>query len=325
MINSVHRVGMRIARQLPSAPNRAFSPVTLWTAFQILLQGTAGKTHDELHRLAKSDLFTRTREDEEGARALQALGTLRRESTLDLATGLWTSPHASLDRSFSTLMKRSLDASVSTAAQNPIPEIDAWTRERTRGRMGSGLSGVLPDWNVVLVSTLYYRGGWEYPFDPARTRLEPFYALSGTREVAMMHRRGEMAYFKTNGCPGVALPLDGAFHFVAILPPKDTDPWAWLLVHGEAALFSGATTETDTILSLPRFVIDDELDMIAPLRAAGVSRLFENADVSPMGAFSPPVIVDQAHQSNRFEVDERGAEAIARFTFALSTAGPAPK
>ena len=53
--------------------------------------------------------------------------------------------------------------------------INQWTKEQTQGRISKILDQTMG--NCILINTLFFKGGWIFPFDPAETRQENFYPL----------------------------------------------------------------------------------------------------------------------------------------------------
>ena len=64
--------------------------------------------------------------------------------------------------------------------------INRWAKEQTQGRIPHILDQA--QGNCILINTLFFKSGWIFPFDPAETRQENFYPVSGKKHpVSMMH------------------------------------------------------------------------------------------------------------------------------------------
>ena len=67
--------------------------------------------------------------------------------------------------------------------------------------------------NCILINTLFFKGGWIFPFDPAETRQEYFYPVGGKKHpVSMMHLSDQwFAFHKAELFEMATLPYGNDF------------------------------------------------------------------------------------------------------------------
>ena len=128
----------------------------------------------------------------------------------------------------------------------------------------------------------------------------------------MMHGTAPRAYLRGDGYQAVLLPYRGASLAMAVVLPDG--PLAALRPKIGAAGLGGLLASPAThqvTLSMPRFRLEAEFDLIPALRQLGVSQAFgDDADFSGITQAEPLQISAVAHKAY-IDVDEQGTEAAA--------------
>lgn len=76
--------------------------------------------------------------------------------------------------------------------------------------------------NCILINTLFFKSGWIFPFDPAETRQENFYPVSGKKHpVSMMHLSDQwFAFHKAELFEMATLPYGNDSYAMTVILPK---------------------------------------------------------------------------------------------------------
>ena len=212
-----------------------------------------------------------------------------------------------------------------------------WLNEQTGGLLKEQVSGVEMDARTLmaLATTIYFKAPWTNTFSKDATEKDVFHAADGDLTVDFMRKSSSQSYYWGEKFSAVSLPLEsnGAMWF--LLPEEGTSPEE-LLSDGEAMEFllfhygSGGTTDQDwhnqkylTVhLSVPKFDVASDLDLIPGLKALGVTDVFDYAvsDFTPMTEDTDGIYVSEAKHAARVKIDEEGCEAAA-YTILMMRAG----
>ncbi len=122
--------------------------------------------------------------------------------------------------------------------------------------------------SLVLINGIYFKGFWEYKFDPEKTSKQPF-LVAGKKKIKldMMHIQTWLKYGKLKElkAKAVALPYKGDRLSMVIILPKNADGLAKIkskigsvLRNGKSVVMEYLSTET-VELSLPKFKIETTL------------------------------------------------------------------
>ncbi len=302
--------------------NTVFSPVNVASALLMALCGARGRTAEELARVLHLDSSPEVAAD--ALRSLSAMlhalttgesVTLRAPNTVWVQSGLPLRPEftGQLTGAAATLA----DADFAGAPDAARAEINRVIAEQTGGKITDllppGTIGSLT--RLVLASAVYLKAAWTNPFPESATEDAPFYPDGPDRPgltVPMMHGTAPRAYLRGDGYQAVLLPYRGASLAMAVVLPDG--PLAALRPKIGAAglhgLLAGPVTH-QVALSMPRFRLETEFDLIPALRRLGVSEAFgDGADFSGITEAEALQIGAVAHKAY-IDVDEQGTEAAA--------------
>ncbi len=208
-----------------------------------------------------------------------------------------------------------------------LKAFQAWLNEQTGGLLEEQAGALKLDGNTVLelASTIYFRAQWQDRFYEENTAESTFHAASGDITCDFMHRSGIQSYYHGDNFSAVCCDLTLSGGMWLFLPDEDAtvnevieSGEALRLLREPSAWEERRTVQVD--LSLPKFDIVSDLDLIEALKAMGVTDIFDGrlADFSPMAKNRDGVTVGEARHAARVLVDEEGCTAAAYTILAMN-------
>ena len=320
------------------AENRVYSPLNVWLALSMLAETAGGNSREQLLDLLGAD-------STEDLRTLA--NALWRDSYRDdgtaasiLANSLWlrdgmTYSQEVLDTLAADYYASSFSGEMGSEGYNQA--LRDWMNEQTHGLLKAAADGLetYPDTVLALASTVYFKAGWANKFREENTREDIFHAPGHDLTVDFMHASCSQTYYWGDRFSAVSLDCEDQEHKMwLILPDEGYDPDG-LLDSGEAMDFLLANkSRYDSSkylivnLSMPKFDVSSNLDLIGGLKALGVTDIFNDAvsNFDPLGASTDdPLVVSKAQHAARVKVDEEGCEAAAYTVIMVEpTSAPPP-
>jgi serpin B len=191
-----------------------------------------------------------------------------------------------------------------------IDVINQWASDHTEGLVKDILneSTFNPDVVSYLLNALYFKGAWANKFDKADTHNEPF---NGSDVVEMMHQVAEFRYAANDTYQAVCLPYGNQAYQMTVFLPREDKTIGDVL----AVLNSGNWQKWQGYylvdLKLPRFEIDSDINLKAPLQQLGIQRAFVYTPDGFEDFCYNPTWIDLVKQSAKIIVSEEGTEAAA--------------
>ncbi|WP_434391333.1 serpin family protein [Melittangium boletus] len=298
---------------------RVFSPLSVFCLLTLVMRGTRGPTEAALQRALHWPA-----EPSRLAAALRALlRKLRTEdegSTLVSANGFWPQEGYPLHEAYQAELAEVFDVTstrVDFAGAPPEASqvINQWAHAHTRGRHPvivppGGLPGAT---RYVFANAVSFLSKWARPFDHV-TRQAPFHLLDGRQvEVPMMGREGRFGYARGVGYQLIELPYEGNQASLVVLLPDAGffERFERLLSAQRVEDLLAARTWEHFVLRMPRFQLDQHVDLTPLAERLGLSALFApDADLSGLSPAREPFRGELLHDA-ALTVDEKGTEAAA--------------
>ena len=323
--------------------NRVYSPLNVYMALSMLAETTGGNSREQLLDLLDADSIGSLR-----ARA----GALWRDNYRDdgmvtsvLANSLWLRDGMTYSQDVLDTLARDYYAS-SFSGEMGTEEYDQalrnWLNEQTGGLLREQADGLRmdPDTVLALASAVYFKAGWADGFNPSRTQRDIFHAPDGDTETDFMRKSMEGTYYRGQHFSAMQLHFAQGGSMWLILPDEGTGPdelldsgeAMWFLLYRMTYPYGSFPADGKSLrinLSVPKFDVSSDLDLIEGLKALGVTDVFDGSrsNFDPLGASTDdPLVVSTAQHAARVKVDEEGCEAAAYtvITTAPTSAGIHP-
>ena len=203
--------------------------------------------------------------------------------------------------------------------------INGWVERETDGRIKNLLAEdkITPSTRLVLTNAIYFNAAWKVPFDPQFTRPGPFTRLDGSSKSASMMSGSQPAtYARLNNLQAAVLPYAGDELSLLILLPDAGEFDAVEQTLGRELLGEVDAQQRGVALNihLPKFGVEQDLDLVPALRALGVVDLFDAADLSGIDGTGRLIVSDVLHKAF-VDVSETGTEAAAATAVLMGESG----
>ncbi len=196
----------------------------------------------------------------------------------------------------------------------------SWLNAQTGGLLSDQVGNLEMDKNTVLelASTIYYSAQWQDRFFEEETREEIFHKADGNISCDFMHRSEVGVCYRGNNFSAVRCGLKMSGDMWLFLPEESANVNE-VVENGEILdLIGNPGNWEDKIhaeigLSLPKFDVVSDIDLIEGLKTLGVVDVFDVglADFSPMCEGADNICMSEAKHAARVTVDEKGCVAAA--------------
>jgi len=319
----------QLSTQQPSA-SVFVSPYSAATALQMAANGAAGQTKTEMQRVLETTSLSVAALNTASKAASELLNPKDTNVILTTANALWYRQNAAVkpgfleaNQKFFSSTVKALDFGNAHAAE---AEINQWASDQTHGRITGIADGMIdPSYtDLVLANAIYFKGRWHDPFDVKLTRERPFHPATGpARDLPMMEMSKKFTYRKGSGYQAVRLPYMGYdLAMYVFLPDPGSSPAKLLqIMNGDnwRHVTMPGFNEHDGQVVLPKFKLENMLELIAPLKALGMKAAFNDKQADFSGMFSDRHHISAVRQKAFVEVTEEGTEAAAVTVYTVAS------
>uniref|UniRef100_A0A1E1XIF8 Putative serine proteinase inhibitor n=1 Tax=Amblyomma aureolatum TaxID=187763 RepID=A0A1E1XIF8_9ACAR len=304
--------------------NVIYSPLSIAAALSMLLAGARNDTAKQLCIALHVDLEAGRLHDLFRA-ALARIRDCGSKVELHVASRVYTDTSFPVLESYLNFLKGHYSSELKSVDFRNDHEkirldINSWVEQVTASKIKDLLTeGSVDDSTALaLVNAVYFKGLWEVQFLTEATQPWDFRVdLKTTTKVDMMHREGDYRMSRSEELKVQALeiPYQGGKTSMVVLLPDDIEGLSYLEKHlsaeALAVLLQNLSVSSEIQLFLPKFKLEQSIDLEDSLQALGVKDLFTSAadlsGISPKTELRVSKVVHKAF----IEVDEKGTEAAA--------------
>lgn len=311
-------LSLELYRQLgdEKMDNWLVSPFSLQCALGMLSNGANGETHDEILYTLGLSQYSQEEVNAYFKKLIEGLHIVNSAITVKTANSVWGNAGVPLKEDFQKMNIENYSAMVSQldfSDPSAVDQINAWCNQTTEGLIPSILEEVNPTATVYLLNSLYFKARWESEFAPEKTQEGDFNTSSGKVVKAdFMQTQRMAAYVENEWFTSTSLSYQNDSYVMRLILPQpeiSIDQVLQALSESDENLWKN-TILADINLKMPRFALENKLDLVSTLQALGMEKVFTNeADFSSMSDISTYISLVQ--QATRLKVDEEGSEGAA--------------
>ena len=315
----------QLSTQRPAA-SIFVSPYSAATALQMAANGAAGQTQTEMKQVLETTGLSAAALNAASEAASELLNPKDTNVILTTANALWYRQSAQIKPSFLEANQKSFSSTVKALDFGNVPaaeaEINQWASDQTHGRITGIANGMIDPvyTDLILANAIYFKGKWLDPFDVKLTKQRPFHPATGAvKNLPMMEMSKKFTYRKGSGYQAVRLPYMGYDLAMYVFLPDLGSSLAKLvqIINGDnwQRVTMPGFNERDGLVVLPKFKLENSLELNGPLKALGMKTAFNNQKSQPDADFSG-IFIDSHHisavrQKSFVEVSEEGTEAAS--------------
>ncbi len=311
-------LSLELCRQLggEKTDNWLVSPFSLQCALGMLSNGAAEETHDEILYTLGLSQYSQEEVNAYFKKLIEGLHTVNSAITVKTANSVWGNAGVPLKNDFQKMNIENYSAMVSQldfSDPSAVDQINAWCNQTTEGLIPSILDEVNPTATVYLLNSLYFKARWESEFAPEKTQEGDFNTSSGKVVKAdFMQTQRMAAYVENEWFTSTSLSYQNDSYVMRLILPQpeiSIDQVLQALSESDGNLWKN-TILADINLKMPRFTLENKMDLTPTLQALGMKKAFSGgADFSSMSDVATYISLVQ--QATRLKVDEEGSEGAA--------------
>ncbi len=312
--------------QASPSTNIAISPTSAAMALQIVYNGAAGTTQTDMAQTLQLGGMGVSQLNDDNAALLASLLNPDPQVTLTVANSLWVDLSSSpVSTAFESTDQTYYGAEIGDLAGAPA-DVNAWGNTQTNGLIPQILppNTNLSDVIAILANVVYFKGTWEYAFDPSQTKTAPFTLADGTQTSVNMMSQTNVTLSMMSGTNFTAVELpygQGRLSMIVVLPNAgvDFDTFMSTLTAADIQSWVGEMVSTSSVdLSLPRFTTSFGQSLVAPLTTLGMGVAFERG-VADLSGIAPGAFISFVQHDTVVEVDETGTVAAGSTVIGIVT------
>jgi serine protease inhibitor len=322
LLSAQTRLGMNLVGQLANGrqkgTNIVVSPASLASILSFVELGGSDPMRSAIRRTLGIDPDAKSRADKDmealRSSVVAMVGKSGKDAPLALANLLVFDPSTRPRQSaLHALSHAGADVLVNDLTMpKTIDRINGRVRQATHGLIPSIMEKTPEELGLVAVNALYFKDRWKMPFDPARSRIEPFQPLLGNKvDVMMMHSHfGKFAFRQDDHFIGVELPYEKEGFKLVVITTKSTPVGAPDFAAVDGWLGGQGFDVSEGEVGLPKIFLSAEEELLSPLDALGLraARLVPGS----LNRFSSsPLTITGVVQRLELRINEEGTEAAA--------------
>ena len=312
-----------VSKKQTSEKNIFISPYSISTVLSTLLLGAKENTASELETVLQSDSSFNIHSQQK--EILNRLSKINKSVTLSCANKLFIEESFQLSKQFLDDCLQYYDTDVESVkffndSNNSRIHINNWVEKKTNDKIKDLIppNGIDSLTRLVIVNALYFKGDWKNKFNSKETQMANFYvSKSNPKKIQMMTQKSKfmVGHNKDLDVQIIKLPYKNDAVSMIILLPNDR--FGLELLEKKVSIEKLQELEEqcfsqEVILSLPKFRIEDSVDLKPILKSLGVCKAFDVKEADFSGITNKPdLFVSDVFHKTFVEVNEEGTEAAA--------------
>ena len=334
LINASNSFGLDVFRTAAAEnadKNVIISPLSMFTAFSLLINGAGGDTKNQMKSAMHIDSFN---DADLNTRMNNLMSYLMKYHSNGkngfkrIYNSVWINHNVNIKDSFTEISKKYYKSDiykVNFYNKGVINDMNNWIAERSGGLIQNVIDELDPVTLMVLFNVLHFKGKWHKDFDKSKTQIEPFYLRDGTPiNVNMMNDERLMSFYEDERVQVGELKFNNDANLLIILPKIDIDEFTASINADMINTYLDNLKIARVKLKVPSFDIEYRSFMKKILKDVGMNLPFDlqNADFSGISGEGIKFCVGEVLHDCVVKVNEEGAEAAALTVIFVPAAAP---
>ncbi len=260
------------------------------------------------------------------AKCMEALPTLDKKCTVNLANGVWWNKSIDIAAGYKdkcgSVLRNYFSADIyESAFQNKsatLSEINKWCSTKTKGNINNILNELGENAVGVWLNTLFFDGKWNSMFLPGDTEPGKFTTEQGEElTVEMMSASVFVAHYGTEDYDALSLEYGNGMYSMLVVVPSEEKTLADINNDITGELLSNFMMLGDEsklrpyhiALKMPKFHSESDIDLIDPLKATGITAIFDQDIFGEVAGYSGKIGIFK--QKVVADTDENGSKVVA--------------
>jgi len=299
--------------------NIFISPPSLSFALSMLYNGATGETAKEMAEVLHTQELSLATVNSQNQTLREILTNADPKVQLAIANSLWLREGFSFEQEFLANNQKFYNAEIREldfSSKQAVATINNWVDENTSGKITEIIDSIDPQDILFLINAVYFKGNWQYQFDPKNTVAKPFYLTDGTETTAeLMSMIKEFPYIENEDFQAISLPYGETenLNMYIFLPREESNLGEFLnlLTLENWQQWLSQLQQKEVTIMLPKFKSEYEQEMKDILVALGMRRAFSSQEADFTALTSAQVNVSNVKHKTFVEVNEEGTEAAA--------------
>jgi len=320
-------------RRLSTEKGNIFlSPYSISSALSMTYAGARGETAKQMAKVLRFTL-PQERLHQTFSKLSKLLQSNAKGYQLSIANALWGQKDYKFLQEFLDVTDKYYEAGFKevdfideTAREETRQMINKWVEDKTNGKIKNllGPRDLSMLTRLVLTNAIYFKGKWEFQFDPKNTNDMPFYISEKVKvDTPMMYQKSKFNYTEDEDVQVLEMLYTGKDLSMVIVLPKPDKSLSKIeksLTTKKLKNWLSALSEREVEVYIPRFKIEKRFVLNEPLEKMGMVDAFDmmKADFSGMTPKPDLHISSVIHQAF-VEVNEEGTEASAATAVIMAT------
>jgi len=302
--------------------NTFVSPASVMLALAMTYNGAAGTTQQAMARTLEIEGMSLEDVNRAFADLKSTLASADPKVQLKIANSLWVRNGFVLKPAFIARNKQHYASEIANLnfADPAAPDtINSWVNKNTEGKIAKIVDHISGGDVLFLINAIYFKGQWQFEFKKKDTKPDVFRLAGGEqKQLPMMSQSGTYPYYKGKDFQSVVLPYGtGRVSMYVFLPDeqKGLDEFEKDLTSENWDLWMKSFQVYPGDLSMPRFKVEWDSELIDALTALGMAEAFDpaRADFSQMVKLNSgdKLFISAVKHKSFCEVNEEGTVAAA--------------
>jgi len=257
--------------------NLISSPLSVDIALSMAYMAAGGKTEQEMRSVLKLPA-DKKKVARKYKQFLTSLEGREKVAILDIANRIYVNNDFTIVPEFNQVVKDSFKAEAEAISISDPSKaasiVNKWVNDQTRSRIKTIVTDedITSDLVMILLNAIYFKGQWQYEFDPKKTKQADFRtADKKTVPVQMMSLSGAFraAYFPSLDAKVIELPYRNSSLSMLIFLPEKVDALPEL--ERKIAVFRPRFRKVNVNLKLPKFKIELTSELASILQTVSMT------------------------------------------------------